>query len=268
MDNTCESIEALQPLYYSQGVDFCRRMQAAVDFPDFLRDADQRKSYVQSILQEEQQTLEQLYGPKTAKSKAATLKKASDPLVSQYLKELEARRKGFVDTGVAVAASALQEVEQEREVEMEVETVRQVKKAVHFPAHNWPGLHRDLAVFARTGRLPAQSLCCSSFMSVLSRTGTGRKFGVSPDALESNLLVSVEFERTVKRMTEKLNDNFMVSSHFFPLLFSDARLTSCVSDPSTGSYGAMSARPRSSSYRKKRNVCCRLSDRQTRRRHI
>lgn len=187
-------------------------MQAAVDFPDFLRNAGQRESYVRSILQEEQQTLEQLYGPRTAaKPKAATLKKASDPLVAQYLKELETRRKGFVDTGVAVSASALQEVEQEREVEMEVETVRQVKKAVHFPAHNWPGLHRDLAVFARTGRLPAQSLCCSSFMAVISRTGIGRKFGVAHNTIESNLLVSVEFERTVKRATEKLNDNFMVS---------------------------------------------------------
>lgn len=211
LNNTCESIEALQPLYYSQGVDFCRRMQAAVDFPDFLSKRGQREEYVKSILQEEQQTLEQLYGPKTTKSKVATLKKASDPLVSVYLKELEARRKGFQDTGVAVSASALQEVEQQREAEMEAESVRQVKRAKHFPAHNWPGLSHDLAVFARTGRLPAQSMCCSTFMSVISRTGIGRKFGVSHDAVQSNLLVSVEFERTVKMATERLNDNFIVS---------------------------------------------------------
>jgi hypothetical protein len=187
-------------------------MQAAIEYPNFLRNANQRESYVQSILQEEQQTLEQLYGPRTAKAnKIASLKRASDPLVAHYLKELEARRKGFVDTGVAVSASALQEVEQEREIEMEVETVRQVRKAVHFPAHTWPGLHRDLAIFARTGRLPAQSSSCSTFISAISRTGVGRKFGVAQDAIESSLLVSVEFEKTVKRVTEKLNDNFMVS---------------------------------------------------------
>ncbi|OIW23013.1 hypothetical protein CONLIGDRAFT_719555 [Coniochaeta ligniaria NRRL 30616] len=229
LNNTCESIESLQPLYYSQGVDFCRRMQAAVDFPNFLSNRSQREEYVKSILQEEQQTLEQLYGPRTTKSKIATLKKASSPLVSVYLKELEARRKGFQDTGIAVSASALQEVEQEREVQMEVESVRQVKKASHFPAHNWPGLHNDLAVFARTGRLPAQSLCCSSFMGVISRTGIGRKFGVAHDAIKSNLLVSVEFERTVKMATERLNDNFIRPVNW--LLWSEVSSTAIIIIP-------------------------------------
>lgn len=97
LNNTCESIEALQPLYYSQGLDFCRRMQAAVDFPDFLTDAKHRESYVDMIRHDEQQTLEQLYGPRTKIKKADTFRKSTDPLISEYLTELELRRKGFQD---------------------------------------------------------------------------------------------------------------------------------------------------------------------------
>ncbi|KAB5582293.1 hypothetical protein GE09DRAFT_1197755 [Coniochaeta sp. 2T2.1] len=209
LDNTCESIEALQPLYYSQGIDFCRRMQAAAGFPDFLSNAKQRESYVASIRQDEQQTLEQLYGPRTKAKKAAALKKATDPLISEYLKELEARRKG--------------------EVEMQVESVRQVRKVNQYPVHNWPGIHKDLLVFARTGHLPAQSLSCSSLWSVLSRTGLGRKFRVCHDAVETNLFLSVEFERTVKMATEKLNDNFIRPVNW--ILWSDISSTGVVIIP-------------------------------------
>lgn len=39
MTNTCDGIEALQPLYYAQGTDFCRRKQAELDFPRFVSDS-------------------------------------------------------------------------------------------------------------------------------------------------------------------------------------------------------------------------------------
>jgi hypothetical protein len=34
LEQTCSGIEQLQPLYYSQGIDFCRRTQAALSYPD------------------------------------------------------------------------------------------------------------------------------------------------------------------------------------------------------------------------------------------
>jgi hypothetical protein len=40
LDNSCDSIEQLQPLYHSQGIDFCRRTQAALDNPDYLTNLD------------------------------------------------------------------------------------------------------------------------------------------------------------------------------------------------------------------------------------
>jgi hypothetical protein len=104
LDNTCDGIETLQPLYFAQGADFCKRMQAAIDHPQFLHDKGHRDAYVSMIRQEEQQTLKQLYGPK-AKSKAIAMKEAANSLVASYMKELHERRKGFQDTGRAVHAS-------------------------------------------------------------------------------------------------------------------------------------------------------------------
>lgn len=79
-------------------------MQAAIDYPEFLNDKGHKDAYVSMIRQEEQQTLKQLYGPKS-KSKATAMKEATNPLVASYMKELHERRKGFQDTGRAVHAS-------------------------------------------------------------------------------------------------------------------------------------------------------------------
>lgn len=40
LEQTCSGIEQLQPLYYSQGIDFCRRTQAALSHPDISDEVD------------------------------------------------------------------------------------------------------------------------------------------------------------------------------------------------------------------------------------
>lgn len=118
LEQTCSGIEQLQPLFFSQGADFCRRAQAGLANPDFLVDSDQRNSYLTSIRLVEQQTLEKLYGT-TTKAKATKPLTSASPKISEFIKELNVRRKGFQDSGNAVHGSALQEVEQEREVAYE-----------------------------------------------------------------------------------------------------------------------------------------------------
>ncbi|RYP92931.1 hypothetical protein DL770_000981 [Monosporascus sp. CRB-9-2] len=208
LNNTCNHLESLQPLFYAQGVDFCNRMQAAVDFPDFLEDDEQRAAYVAAIRQTERQTLQQLYAPQT-KVKAKPIGMRSNPQIAKFARELENRRKEFQDTGQAVHASALQEVEQEREIEYEVEAVRQVKKPTAYTPHTFPGLHRDLETFARTGRMPAGASCFVHVLRSLARTSLGRKYKVNQEASSSQLFVSAEFEKTVKLVIESANDNFM-----------------------------------------------------------
>ncbi|RYO94253.1 hypothetical protein DL763_004139 [Monosporascus cannonballus] len=200
--------KSLQPLFYAQGVDFCNRMQAAADFPDFLGDDEQRGAYVAAIRQTERQTLQQLYAPQT-KVKAKPTGIRSNPQIAKFTRELENRRKEFQDSGQAVHASALQEVEQEREIEYEVEAVRQVKKPTAYTPHMFPGLHRDLETFARTGRMPAGASCFVHVLRSLARTSLGRKYKVNQGASSSQLFVSTEFEKTVKLVIESANDNFM-----------------------------------------------------------
>ncbi|KAK4183027.1 hypothetical protein QBC35DRAFT_545071 [Podospora australis] len=209
LDNTCDGIEQLQPLYYSQGIDFCRRTQAVIDNPDYLDKEDPRARYITAIRQNELQTLQEMYEPKTKTTKAVDFK-ASHPQVAAFAAELSTRRKGFQDTGRAVHGSALQEVEQEREVAFEVETVRQLKKPPHYEPLTFPGLHKDLEVFARTGRLPTDTYAASHVFRFLSRTGLGRQHRVSPNGnKQSRLFVSTEFERTVRLYTDLGKDNFL-----------------------------------------------------------
>ena len=187
-------------------------MQAAIDFPDFLKDDDQRASYISAIRQTERQTLQQLYAPQVkARSKPSV---RSNAKIARFARQLETRRKEFQDTGQAVHASALQEVEQEREIEQEVEAVRQVKKPLPYTPHTFPGLRRDIETFARTGRMPAGVDCIMHVLRALARTSLGRKYKINPGASNSQLFISTEFEKTVKYVLESTNDNFMV---WFPI---------------------------------------------------
>ncbi|KAF4980380.1 hypothetical protein FZEAL_3610 [Fusarium zealandicum] len=208
LDNTCVNLEQLQPLYFSQGMDYCRRMQAALDHPKFLTDKLQRKSYVQAIKQDDQQSLQNLYEPKM-KGRVTGMQTSNNDSLNHFLRELNTRRKAFQDTGKAVHASALQEVEQEREVAFEVESVRQVKKPQHYTAHSFPGLNPSLEAFVRTGRLPADTHYFTHVFQAMSKTGIGRKFKVSTKSTNSKLLETVEFGRTIKPKGEMTTDNFL-----------------------------------------------------------
>ncbi len=210
LEQTCAGNEQLQPLYFSQGADFCRRIQAACDNPDFLEDPDQCTRYVGALRQREQQTLQQLYGPVT-RSKSAPSGPWNAELAT-FMKELNKMRRGFQDTGDAVHGSALQEVEQEREVAFEVESVREVQKLIHFSPLSFPGLHKDVRGFARTGRLPPDSQGYMNAFMALKRTGIGSKYGIVDEAMACQLYVSSEFTKTVLLPHGHVNDNFIVSS--------------------------------------------------------
>lgn len=106
-----------------------------------LCSTDQRDAYLGALRQREQQTLEQLYEPRR-KLKSAPTPGSLSPEIAAFMKELNIRRKCFQDNGNAVHGSALQEVEQEREVAFEVEAVREVQKPVYYSPLSFPGLHR------------------------------------------------------------------------------------------------------------------------------
>ena len=200
LEQTCSGIEQLQPLYWSQGKDFLNRSQALMSFPHFVTDETQRADYLKILKQRERQTLEELYAPRL-RAKTKRTVQISDPRLQAFMKDLDTRKKGFRDTGDAVHASALQEVEQEREVAYEVEAVREIQKPIHYSPLTFGGLHRDILLFARRGILTAKSPGYEPMTRTLSYTATGRKHTLDA-CMVGKLYVSAESSvfRAVSRM--------------------------------------------------------------------
>jgi hypothetical protein len=130
--------------------------------------------------------------------------------IGTFFKQLNTLQKEFSDFGNAVHSSALQEVEQEREVAFEVEVVREVQKLVHFTPLFFPCLHKDILGFIQTGRLASDSDGYEHAFAALKRTGVGKRHGINSNAMSSRLFVSKEFMRTMKFPLGQMNDNFLV----------------------------------------------------------
>lgn len=184
-----------------------------MDNPDFVGHPDQRDAYLRVLRQTEQQSLEQLYGVGT-KCKTATVVTTpalSSPKLSEFMKDLDARRNDFQDSGDAVEALALQEVEQERELSYEVEAVREVAKSIHYSALSSSAIHEDIATFAKTGKLVAGSNGYEHVYMFLRETALGQKHGIRIQATASKLYLSTEFRKTVKLPPNHSCNNFQVS---------------------------------------------------------
>ena len=209
LEQTCRGLEIVQPLYHSQGMDFCRRIQASYEFSKYLEDPSDRTSFLSCLSQVEQQTLEQLYRPGAKSKLASNLLKNFHPQLKRFMDRLNEVRKTFQDTGDAVHSSALQEVEQEREVAHEVEAVREIQKPVHYDALGFPGLHRDIINFTRTGQMIPDSDAWELGFGALRKFATGKRYGISCEGTSGRLYVSKEFINTVNvPFGKKAYENF------------------------------------------------------------
>ncbi|PBP24232.1 hypothetical protein BUE80_DR004858 [Diplocarpon rosae] len=198
LEQTCRGMDQLLPLYFSQGIDFCRRNQAALNDPDYLTKAPQRERYVRCLLQKEQQTLEQFYGD-TGKPKLMTVKEKFCPELGKFMAKLESLRQSYQDTGTAVHGSALQEVEQERETAYEIEAVRELQVPAQYTPLAFPGLHDHLKVFAQTGHMARNlSPAYGPAFTAIEKLAVGRKYDVSSRGTSGRLYVSSEFIKTIE----------------------------------------------------------------------
>ncbi|KAL8832894.1 MAG: hypothetical protein Q9170_004696, partial [Blastenia crenularia] len=196
LEQTCCSIEQLQPLYVSQGLDYCRRRMAAQQYEDVGYDTADSKAYLSVLEQPERYSLEELYAP-DRRIKAAPVDSSGNNEITAYVKRLNVLKSEIRNTGDTVQALAHQEVEQEREVAIEVETVREVKKPHHAQACAQPPLHRDTISFAESGRLVASSHACIQAFVALGQTAVGRRWKISDSATQSRLNVTLDFSKTI-----------------------------------------------------------------------
>lgn len=206
-------------------MDFCRRTVARSDYPRFLDKKSEKDAYIggeyhliiiltvfnkYTVLQHrENQTLEHMYGHnKTCQS--LQYPRTSSTLIQGFFNTLEQRRNQCASNA---QASAFEEVEQERQVEVQVEEVREVQKPNHFEALSFPGLHPSILAFAETGILPSSVPGTEGFehiFTMIGRTFVGQKFNITNGS--SRLLATTEFLRTIKTKKEdRTSDNFLVS---------------------------------------------------------
>lgn len=106
------------------------------------------------------------------------------------------------------------EVEQEREVQIEVETVREVKKPLHATPAKQKQLHKDVGSFAETGRLVASSEAFQQAFVALRQTALGRRLGISDNATRSRLFVSQDFSNVVEIQWGKPLDEYSRPVHW------------------------------------------------------
>jgi hypothetical protein len=137
--------------------------------------------------------------------------------------ELNNQRHAAASKPNALHSSALEEVEQEREVEFQVEEVREVQRPVHHTALAFPGIHPAISAFVRTGLLYGEEGYEHVF-TAMARTSVGKKFSVAGTksqlfvaGTKSQLFVSAEFMRTIKTGRDVSIDNFLVSPLLYPI---------------------------------------------------
>ena len=103
LEQTCCSIEQLQPLYISQGLEYCRRRLAALRNPDASTQYEQRRAYLKVLEQPEKYSLEKLYAP-DQKTKSRPVDAKGFPEMAGYVEKLNAMKKELRNTGDTVQA--------------------------------------------------------------------------------------------------------------------------------------------------------------------
>ncbi|ROT41910.1 hypothetical protein SODALDRAFT_347045 [Sodiomyces alkalinus F11] len=208
LEQSCQANEHMMSLHIAQGFDFCRRTNALWKHSMFLADGQDRAKLLDVIRQREEQTLEQLYGPKHRMPASSSTGEpqsiqADFPRLQAFVTNLLQQKRALLSDGRVAHSSAFEEVEQEREVEFEVEQVRENQKPVSFLPHVFPGLSDSLKGFVKTGFLDSNGSFVQAF-EYLGDTKIGRKFGV--EKTSSRLFVTQEFCKTIipdKSRTER-----------------------------------------------------------------
>ncbi|KAI1753021.1 hypothetical protein F4782DRAFT_95691 [Xylaria castorea] len=199
LERTCRSVEDLQGLYVAQGIDFCRRTDTVWHCKDFMTKHSQRQKLLRVLRQPERKTLQESYGPALGMPSVSSGGSLASPQLRSFMSKLV--QIGNSQQG-RIQAGALEEVEQEREVEAQVEQVRQVEKRKRYAALKYPGIHPDIVQFARTGTLIALHLektrkpGFEHAFAFVGRTMIAKRFGVHETS--SKLFVSGEFSNTVQ----------------------------------------------------------------------
>ncbi|KXX73436.1 hypothetical protein MMYC01_210194 [Madurella mycetomatis] len=208
LEQTCRANEQLRGLYLAQGYDFCRRANAQLTHHNLLTNRSQREAFLQVIRRPERQTIDELYGTRTKCHPDLAAESLPTGKLRDFMQELDRQQKLAARSSAVREAhdSALEEVEQEREVEFQAEHVQQKQQRPDYNALRFPGLHPNIRRFVETGTLSGVTGYEHAFNAMAS-TGTGKKYNVR--ATGSRLFVSAEYMRTIALEGCSETDDFL-----------------------------------------------------------
>ncbi|KAI0116284.1 hypothetical protein GGR51DRAFT_312844 [Nemania sp. FL0031] len=192
LERTCRSVEDLQGLYVAQGIDFCQRTDAIWHY----QKSATKQQLLQVLKQPERKTLTELYGPSLEGSSISLENNLASSRLRSFMDRLALTSK---DQQGGIQTGALEEVEQERQVEAQIEQVRQVQKRKQYAACKFPGMHQEILQFAKTGKLESLQSTQPGFkhaFAFVGETTIGKRFSVHET--NSKLFVSGEFSKTVE----------------------------------------------------------------------
>ncbi|RFU32830.1 hypothetical protein B7463_g3489, partial [Scytalidium lignicola] len=206
LEQTCNSIEHTQKLYLAQRADFCRRTNSQWENYKFLTDPNHREIYLKVIQHPERQSLEELYGC-IVDSQSIFSQELLFPQMREFMDKLRKQAlRALSKNKYDIPSGALEEVEQERQIEFQVEEVRQVQKPTRYKPLTFPGLNRAVSHFVDTGHFTGKDGYKHAF-EALAHTNIGQKYDIQWTS--SRLFVSVEVMRTIEVEKKISNDNFL-----------------------------------------------------------
>ncbi|KAL7929432.1 hypothetical protein V8C35DRAFT_331665 [Trichoderma chlorosporum] len=204
LEQTCKANEDLQPLFQAQGHDFCKRANAVSQYPGFLTSEICKSKLLEILQQPEHQTLEKMYGDASSSSSLQKPEKMVSPRLQEFVNKLSR----YNSPGVW-QTNAFGEVEQERELEVQLETEREIQKPIHYHALDYPGLSPSILKYFQTGKIDATDEGIFLAFDYIGKTEIGQKHEIYETG--SQLFISEEFSRTIDIFgrDQTVGDRFM-----------------------------------------------------------
>ncbi|PGH16509.1 hypothetical protein AJ80_05194 [Polytolypa hystricis UAMH7299] len=197
---TCESIDALSPLWAFQGLDYCRRWRLW----ESLDRSDNRDDIISSMQEPEGKPLTTMYGPWECDTFLETSLQEIDQSDSVASKLCDL----WQGLNINNSSGYLLHEEQEREIAHEVERERQVERPLAAEALPH-ALHPDMLHYALHGTFRTQQISAPFQLAFESLHQTSASPFILPDLLP-RLVVTEDFMRTVKtRYQDESSDEFL-----------------------------------------------------------
>ncbi|KAH8723296.1 hypothetical protein GQ44DRAFT_728795 [Phaeosphaeriaceae sp. PMI808] len=200
---TWDDLKRSMPLWAVQGHRF-------ESHKHILQGANTTRDQAEAFLEDEAQTLEQRYAPRTRDQTKVSMTKDWDTTNKDIIK-IVARCRDFEAMGFS--AAALSE-EQERELAPEIEEERQIERPPRMTPEQHK-LHPDLVHLARTGKFVSRSAAFRPAFALLDSTSSAQLFDLGK--LPSDLYATIDCIRTVKQPVGTARASFVSDSYQRPV---------------------------------------------------